>query len=100
MIQAFDRIEYELQPLDIVLVNTAENEDTIFEFLGAVAPELQSLMDSDGLVTEAWQPRGLPATYLVDPGGRLRYQALGGLPWDEPPYRDFLQAISNGGNDR
>lgn len=80
----------------VVLVNTAEDEDTIFEFLGAVAPELASLMDRDGLVTEAWQPRGLPATYLVDPDGRLRFRALGGLPWDEPPYIEFLEGVSRG----
>jgi len=76
--------------LQMVLVNTAEDEDTIWTFLAAVAPELETLMDSTGEVTEAWQPRGLPATYLVDPEGRIRYQALGGRPWDEPAYRRFL----------
>jgi len=79
---------------EVVLVNTAEDEDTIFEFLAAVALEFASLTDRDGLVTEGWQPRGLPASYLVDPGGRLRFQALGGLPWDEAPYIDFLKRIS------
>ncbi len=58
------------------------------------SPAPASLTDRDGLVTEEWQPRGLPASYLVDPGGRLRFQALGGLPWDEAPYMDFLKRIS------
>lgn len=80
-------------PLRIVLINTAEDEDTIWSFLAAVAPELDTLMDRDGLVTEAWKPRGLPATYLVDPGGMVRYQALGGRPWDEPVYLDFLRGL-------
>ncbi len=85
-------------PLRIVLVNTAEDEDTIWSFLAAVAPELDTLMDRDGLVTEAWRPRGLPATYLVDPGGVVRYQALGGRPWNEPVYLDFLRKlITTGG---
>lgn len=77
----------------LVLVNTAEDADTIFEFLAAVAPSLESLSDRDGLVTEAWRPRGLPATYLVDPAGRLRYQALGGRDWDEEPYLGFLRRL-------
>ena len=64
--------------IEIVLVNTAETEDEIFTFLGIVAPDLMPLLDSDGLVTATWQPRGLPATYLVDPDGHIRYQALGG----------------------
>jgi hypothetical protein len=75
------------------VINTAESEDTVFTFLAAVAPDLVPLMDSDGLVTERWQPRGLPATYLVDPEGRLRYVALGGRPWDTPPYLDFLKRL-------
>ena len=79
--------------LAIVLVNTAETEDAVFSFLGIVAPALTTLMDRDGLVTEQWQPRGLPASFLVDPGGRVRYLALGGRPWDEDTYLDFLRAL-------
>ncbi|MGD8853456.1 MAG: TlpA disulfide reductase family protein [Gammaproteobacteria bacterium] len=85
--------ELEEQGLRVVLVNTAESEDTVFTFLAETAPALQSLMDRDGQVTEAWQPRGLPATYLVDPRGRIRYQALGGRPWDEDRYLEFLQGL-------
>jgi len=80
--------------LEIVLVNTAESEEEIFTFLAAVAPDLVPLLDSDGLVTEAWQPRGLPATFLVDPQGRIQYQALGGRTWEQPPYLAFLQGLA------
>ena len=79
--------------LEIVLVNTAETEDEVFTFLAAVAPGLVPLLDSDGQVTEVWQPRGLPATFLVDPQGRIRYQALGGRAWEEPAYLIFLQGL-------
>ena len=79
----------------MLLVNTAEDEDTVFTFLAGVAPELHTLLDKDGLATEAWGPRGLPATYLVDPQGRVRYQALGGRPWDEPDYMNFLKALGS-----
>jgi len=79
--------------LEIVLVNTAESEDTVFSFLGSVAPDLNPLMDTDGLVTEAWQPRGLPATFFVDPNGKLQYLALGGRDWTEPEYLDFLNKL-------
>ncbi|MDH5178604.1 MAG: TlpA family protein disulfide reductase [Gammaproteobacteria bacterium] len=77
----------------VALINTAENEDTVFSFLAAHAPDIRALMDRDGLVTEQWQPRGLPATYLVGPDGRVYYQALGGRPWDEPTYLDFLRGL-------
>ena len=77
----------------VYLINTAEDEDTVFEFLSTVAPDLNPLMDTDGLVTERWQPRGLPATYLVDPEGIPRYVALGGRPWDQAQYLDFLISL-------
>ncbi len=79
--------------LVFAVINTAESEDTIFNFIGVIAPDIASLMDRDGQVTEAWKPRGLPSTYLVDPDGRIRYQALGGRSWDEPEYMNFLGSL-------
>ena len=81
-------------PLEVVLVNTAETEDAVFSFLGIAGPDLSTLLDPDGLVTEAWQPRGLPATFLVDPEGRIQYLALGGRKWDSQPYIEFLHRIT------
>lgn len=80
--------------LALVMVNTAETDDEVFAFLSAVAPELVTLLDRDGQVTERWQPRGLPSTYFVDPQGRLRYLALGGRPWDSPAYQRFLAGLA------
>jgi thiol-disulfide isomerase/thioredoxin len=80
--------------LEMVVINTGENEDTIFNFLGLTAPDLTSLMDFDGQVTESYAPRGLPSTFLIDPDGRMQYVVLGGRPWDEKPYREFLFSIS------
>jgi thiol-disulfide isomerase/thioredoxin len=79
--------------IEFLLVNTSETEDEVFTFLGIVAPDLMPLMDLDGQVTEVWQPRGLPATYLVDPDGRIQYQALGGREWEKPVYLDFLRGL-------
>ncbi len=79
--------------IEFVLVNTAETEDSVFSFLGIVAPDLVPLLDSDGLATDAWQPRGLPATYLVDPDGLIQYQALGGREWEQPAYLEFLRSL-------
>lgn len=85
--------EFDDSNLKIALVNTAESEDTVFMFLGSVAPDLATLMDTDGLVTEQWQPRGLPATFFVDPNGNLQYLALGGRSWDEKEYLSFLRKL-------
>ena len=79
--------------IEFLLVNTSETEDEVFTFLGIVAPDLMPLMDLDGQVTEAWQPRGLPATFFVDPNGRIQYQALGGREWEQPAYLEFLRGL-------
>ncbi len=79
----------------LVMVNTAETEDEVFAFMSLVAPELDTLLDRDGQVTEDWQPRGLPASFFVDPDGRLRFIALGGRDWDSAPYTKFLQNLSH-----
>lgn len=78
----------------IVMVNTAEDEDTIFEFLSTINIELNSLMDLDGQVTEEWKPRGLPTTFLIDPKGNIKYQAIGGREWHKPEYINFLKKLS------
>ena len=80
--------------LEIVLINTAESEDTVFSFLASIQLDITPLMDRDGLVTEQWQPRGLPSTFFVDPDGKLRYLALGGRPWNSPAYLDFLERLA------
>jgi thiol-disulfide isomerase/thioredoxin len=82
--------------LVMVLINTAEDEDTIFRFLGEIGMDMDSLMDRDGLVTEKYKPRGLPTTILIDPKGNVQYQAIGGREWHQPKYVEFLhQLVSN-----
>ena len=82
------------QRLRVLLVNTAETDDDVFAFLGLVAPDLDTLMDRDGSVTEHWQPRGLPSSFLIDPDGRQRYLALGGRDWAAGPTLAFLRQIT------
>ena len=80
--------------LNVYLVNTAETEDEVFAFLASVSPELSTYLDRDGQVTERWQPRGLPASFLVDPQGHLRYLVLGGRDWASGPYLKFLRELT------
>ena len=55
-------------------------------------------MDVDGLVTEVWKPRGLPTTFLINPKGEIKYQAIGGREWDKPEYINFLKKLLNKSN--
>ncbi len=82
------------EKLQVVLVNTADSEDEVFTFLASVSPDLNTFLDRDGQATERWQPRGLPASFLVDPQGRLRYIVLGGRKWASEPYLGFLRELT------
>jgi len=84
--------------LQIVMVNTAEDEDTIFTFLAAINVELNSLLDRDGQVTEVWKPRGLPTTFLINPKGEIKYQAIGGRDWDKTEYVGFIRQLVDTSN--
>jgi thiol-disulfide isomerase/thioredoxin len=79
--------------LRIVMVNTSEDEDTIFTFLASLSIDINTLMDTDGEVTEVWKPRGLPTSFLIAPDGKVRYQAIGGRDWDKTEYVSFLKAL-------
>lgn len=86
--------------LEIIMINTAEDDDTIFEFLGSIEVDLTSLMDADGLVTEVWKPRGLPTSFLINPKGEIKYQAIGGREWDKPLYTDFIKKLISRSNSK
>lgn len=90
---SLQKMSVRVPELKLILVNTSETDDEVFSFLATVSPELDSLMDRDGLVTERWKPRGLPSSYLVDRQGKLRYLALGGRDWASPAYLNFLQTL-------
>ena len=79
--------------LKIVLINTAETEDIVFNFFGTLAVDLDTLIDTNGQLTEKYKPRGLPTTFLIDPSGKMRYIALGGQEWDKKAYIEFLHQL-------
>ena len=81
------------EKFQIVMVNTAEDADTVFEFLASINVGLTSLLDIDGQVTEVWKPRGLPTSFLINPAGQVKYQAIGGRDWGKPIYINFIKNL-------
>lgn len=74
-------------------INVGEDEDTIFQFTADYPVDFPLLMDSDSAVTGRWPVRGLPTTYVVDPAGRLVYQAIGSREWDDPALLELVRAL-------
>ncbi len=80
--------------IQYVFINTAETEDIVFSFFGQIGVELPSLLDVNGDVTEKYKPRGLPATFIIDPKGNMQYLFFGGRPWHTKPYINFLNQLN------
>jgi cytochrome c biogenesis protein CcmG/thiol:disulfide interchange protein DsbE len=68
-------------------VNIGEGKPRIEEFLQRIPVDFTILRDSDTEVMKAWRVRILPASFLVDKNGMLRYQLVGDANWDDPDVR-------------
>lgn len=65
-------------------VNVGEGRARIEQFSKRIPIEFAVLRDADSAITKAWRVRVLPASFLVDKNGMLRYQLLGDADWDNP----------------
>lgn len=69
------------RPFEVLAVNLGEPESRIRRFLEQVPLTFPVLLDRDKSVAKAWQARILPASYLVDANGRIRFSHLGEADW-------------------
>ena len=91
MQRAWEQVEGE--GILIMAVNVGEDAATINEFIKTVQVDFPLPMDLDSKVTQRWPMRGLPTTFVVDPEGRLVYQAQGERDWDDPELLDLVRAL-------
>jgi thiol-disulfide isomerase/thioredoxin len=70
--------------LRVLAVNVGEGAARIRQFLERTPVSLSILRDADSDVMKAWRVRMLPASFLVDRRGKLRYQIVGEADYDDP----------------
>lgn len=87
------RKSLESRPFAVLAVNLAEPDARVRAFLRAVPLGFPVLMDRDAAATKAWKARMLPATFIVDADGRLRYSHIGELDWSREPVRGQIAAL-------
>jgi peroxiredoxin len=54
------------------------------------------LLDRDTQAAKDWDARVLPATYLVDPTGRVRHRHFGAQDWSAAPARAMVRELLEG----
>jgi thiol-disulfide isomerase/thioredoxin len=81
---AIERLRARMQgrPFDVLAVNYGESAEKVAEFLKREGVALPVILDRDKQAAEAWNAKGLPMTFLVDAGGRVRYWAFGEMDWN------------------
>jgi peroxiredoxin len=79
----------------MLAIDVGEDEDAIFEFTASYPVEFPLLLDTESAVSEAWEVKGLPTTFVVDQWGRKVYRAVGGREWDAPDLLEKVRALKD-----
>jgi cytochrome c biogenesis protein CcmG, thiol:disulfide interchange protein DsbE len=69
------------QPFEVVTVNYGESEAKVTAFFKSAGFDFPALLDPNQEAPKAWRVRVLPASFLVDRDGRVRYSVIGEIDW-------------------
>jgi len=100
---ALDRLAFimEDKPFTLLAVNVGESPQKAEPFLRSMGVKLVSVYDRfDRVAKIDWKVRMLPATWIVDPQGRLRHSLLGEAEWDRPEYVQAIERLLPAGPSR
>lgn len=80
---SMNRLQHQLagKPFRVVGINIGEGKPRIEQFLKHIPVDFTILLDADAESMKAWRVRILPASFLIDKNGLLRYQLVGDANW-------------------
>lgn len=77
----------------MLFVNINEGKETIEAYNKKVPIKLKILRDEGARQLRNWNMIGLPAAFIIDPEGRVVYQALGERYWDDDEMLDKVREL-------
>jgi peroxiredoxin len=77
----------------ILAINNGEDAKRVQAFHRKSNLTFPLLLDTNANIMAEWKARGMPSTFVVDPEGRLVYQALGGRDWNHPTILRVLRSL-------
>ncbi len=82
---SMQRLERRLagRPFAILAVNHGESRPRVVEFARRLTLGFPVLLDPNTDAPRAWRVRVLPASFLVDARGRVRYSVVGEMDWTD-----------------
>jgi peroxiredoxin len=81
----------------VIAVNVGEDAEIVAQFKAEYPLEFPLAMDKDFSAVQSWPVKGLPTTFVLDPEGRLAYEATGSREWDDPKLLDLVRALKSDG---
>lgn len=81
---------------EILAIHVGPETADMLALMERFAISFPVLVDAELALTN-WDVTGLPASFLLDPEGRVIYRATGEIDWDEPAQRQLLQQLLNNG---
>ena len=91
MQRAWEKLKQE--GIVMLAINVGEDSDQIFAFTAEYPVEFPLLMDRDSSVVRQWKVRGLPTTYIINPAGKIVYQAIGDREWDSDEIMNQIRRL-------
>ena len=79
--------------IEMLAINVGEDKDTIFAFSDEYSIDFTILLNESGKEIHNWPIKGLPTTFIIDPNGKIIYQAVGRRAWDNDRLLDIVRAL-------
>jgi peroxiredoxin len=77
----------------VLAVNVGESGRTARAFGEKMQLGFPLLLDRDTKTARAWSARVLPASFVVGPGGEIRYSYFGGIDWAHADVRQVMEGL-------
>jgi len=87
------RLSLEGKPFVVLAVNVGESGRVARNFADKLMLDFPLLLDRDTRTAKAWGARVLPASFVLDPQGHIRYSYYGDLDWSAPEVRGKIEAL-------
>ena len=81
------------QPFEILAVDMGEAKEEVQAFVDEVKPAFTILLDPQGEAIAAWNAFAVPANFIVDKTGKIRYTLFGGTDWAAPEIAETISAL-------
>ncbi len=81
--------------VEFVCVSVDDSSRTVRGFLEGRDWRMTFLRTGPSRTPSVFATDGIPATFLIDPGGRIAASHIGGADWNEPAVVEFLDKLAS-----